>query len=80
MLPGGEIDATGARITVATGPVRQVRDAVAVMGYLSQGDPRAHFGLGKASEADWVEIRWPDGSVQRLEKVPANQVLTVEKK
>ena len=80
MLPGGETDATGARITVATGSLRQVRDAVAVMGYLSQGDPRAHFGLGKASEADWVEIRWPDGSVRRIEKVQANQVLTVEKK
>ena len=80
MLPGGETDATGARITVATGSRRQIRDAVAVMGYLSQGDPRAHFGLGKASEADWVEIRWPDGSVRRMEKVQANQVLTVEKK
>jgi hypothetical protein len=80
MLPGGETDATGARITVATGSRRQVRDAVAVMGYLSQGDPRAHFGLGKASEADWVEIRWPDGSVERIDKVAANQVLTVEKK
>jgi hypothetical protein len=80
MLPGGEIDAVGARITVATGSLRQVRDAVAVMGYLSQGDPRAHFGLGKATEADWVEIRWPDGTVQRMENVPANQALTVVKK
>jgi hypothetical protein len=80
MLPGGEIDATGARITVATGSLRQIRDAVAVMGYLSQGDPRAHFGLGEATEADWVEIRWPDGSVQRMEQVPANQALTVVKK
>jgi len=80
MLAGGEIDAIGARITVATGSVRQIRDAVAVMGYLSQGDPRAHFGLAEASKADWVEVRWPDGSVQRMENVPANQVLTVVKK
>jgi len=79
MLPGGEIDAVGTRITVATGSLRQIRDSVTVMGYLSQGDPRAHFGLGKASKADWVEIRWPDGSVQRMENVSANQALTVEK-
>jgi hypothetical protein len=77
LLAGGESDAIGARITVASGSTRQVRDVVAVMGYLSQGDPRAHFGLGGAAAADWVEIRWPDRRVQRLEKVAANQLLTV---
>jgi hypothetical protein len=77
MMPGGKSDAVGARVTVATGSLQQVREAVAVMGYLSQGDPRTHFGLGSASRADWVEIRWPDRSVQRIENVPANQVLTV---
>jgi hypothetical protein len=47
------------------------------MGYLSQSDPRVHFGLGKAKSADWIEIRWPDRSVQRIEGVAANQILTV---
>jgi hypothetical protein len=76
-LPGGRSDAIGARVTVASGSRRQVREVVAVMGYLSQSDPRAHFGLGPAKTADWVEIRWPDRRVQRIESVAADQILTI---
>jgi hypothetical protein len=47
-----------------------------VRGYLSQGDPRLHFGLGKAARAD-VEIRWPDGTVEKQANVKANQTLKV---
>jgi hypothetical protein len=42
---------------------------------MSQGDPRLHFGLGKAEVASLVEVRWPDGSVEKLENVKANQFL-----
>jgi hypothetical protein len=54
-----------------------VEDQVAVRGFLSQADPRLHFGLGRASKADLVEIRWPGGGTRRMENVEANQVLTV---
>jgi hypothetical protein len=76
-LAGGKTDAIGARVTVTTGDLRQVEDVVAVAGYLSQADPRPNFGLGSADKADAVEIRWPGGRIQRLENVPANQILTV---
>jgi enediyne biosynthesis protein E4 len=55
----------------------QVHDLVPVVGYLSQGDPRPHFGLDTATEAEKVEIRWPNGQMTTLEHVPANQMLTV---
>jgi hypothetical protein len=45
--------------------------------YLSANDKRLHFGLGQAREAR-VEIRWPSGSAQTLERVPADQGLTVK--
>ena len=76
-LPGGESDAVGARVTVTTGSLGQVRDVIPVTGYLSQADPRAHFGLGGAEKADLVEIRWPDGRTTRLEDVAADRILTV---
>jgi hypothetical protein len=76
-LPGGKSDALGARLTVISGELVQVRDLMPVTGYLSQADPRAHFGLGAATSADRIEIRWPDGSVIAEENVPANQFLTV---
>ncbi len=76
-LPAGPRDAIGARVTVTTGDLVQNHDLCPVTGYLSQADPRAHFGLGGATRADVVEIRWPDGRTTRLEDVPADQTLRV---
>ncbi len=81
-LPGGKSVAIGARITVKTGRLTQIHDVIPVTGYLSQADPRAHFGLGKADKADLVEIRWPvslrdGGRTTRIKDVAANQFLTV---
>jgi hypothetical protein len=76
-LPGGRTDAIGARVTVGTSGLTQIEDVIPVTGYLSQADPRAHFGLGRAEHADVVEVRWPDRSTTRLTNVAANQVVTV---
>jgi len=76
-LPGGAVDALGARITVKTGSLAQIHDLIPVTGYLSQSDPRPHFGLGRAKSADLVEVRWPDGRVTQLKDVPAGQILRV---
>ena len=76
-LPGGKVDAIGARVTVKTGSLVQIHDLVPVTGYLSQADPRPHFGLGKSPIADVVEIRWPDGRVTQRRDVRAGQILSV---
>jgi len=76
-FPTGSRTAIGARVTVTTGTLKQIDDVNPVRGYLSQGDRRVHFGLAGADHAT-VEIRWPDGKVERLENVKANQILTVE--
>jgi hypothetical protein len=46
--------------------------------FLMQGDPRVHVGLGEANLADRIEIRWPSGAIQNLEKVAVDQVLRVQ--
>jgi hypothetical protein len=38
---------------------------------------RAHFGLGAETGIDQVEIAWPSGTVQRLERPAINRVLHV---
>jgi hypothetical protein len=76
-LAGGKSDAIGARVTVTTGKLTQIKDIIPVTGYLSQADPRCHFGLGKVTKADVVEIRWPDGRTTKLTDLKANQFLTV---
>jgi hypothetical protein len=44
--------------------------------YLSQSELPVTLGLGEALEAD-VVIRWPSGKLMRLQKIKANQALTV---
>ena len=45
--------------------------------YLSANDKTLHFGLGPAREAS-VEVRWPSGKTQAIERVAADQVLKVK--
>jgi hypothetical protein len=72
-LPNGKTD----RVTVTTGNLVQFQDLIPVVGYLSQIDPRPHFGLGKTKTADKVEVRWPDGTRTELKDVKAGQFLKV---
>ena len=55
----------------------QIRLRVSSSGYLSQGDPRLHFGLGAAEAVERLEIRWPGGRVQVLEDVAPNRLITL---
>ena len=70
-------DGIGARIRLTAGGATQVRDIRSSSGYLSQSDPRAHFGLGTHEKVDRIEVRWPSGRISTLENVKVNQILTV---
>ena len=71
-------DALGTRVACTTADgTRQVRERQSGSSYLSSHDHRLHFGLGSAIAAD-LEIRWPDGSVQAISGVQADQVLRIE--
>ena len=76
LVGAGQRDALGARVTVTAGGARQVRERQSGGSYLSSHDPRLHFGLGRATKAD-IAIRWPDGQVQTLAAVDANQIVRV---
>ncbi len=78
-FPAGSRTAVGARVTVTANGLRMVEDVNPVRGYLGQNDPRLHFGLAGAQTCD-VEIRWPDGVVEKFPGVKANQVLTLRHK
>jgi hypothetical protein len=58
--------------------MRQQRERTAGSGYLSQDDGRLHFGLGSATAVDSLTVTWPSGTVQTLNKVPADRVITIE--
>lgn len=71
-------DAYGAEITVETASQTLFRHCHADGSYLSSSDPRVHFGLGADKVAKRITIRWPDGSVQRLNDVDVDRLITVE--
>jgi hypothetical protein len=70
-------DGLGAKVTVSAGGLVQSDEKKSGTSYLSQADPRMHFGLGQATKVDEVTIRWPSGIVQKLKNVRINQSLKV---
>jgi enediyne biosynthesis protein E4 len=71
-------DGIGARVKITAGGKVQTAQKKSTTGYLSQNDPRIHFGLAKTESVEKVEIRWPSGKVQVLENIKANQILDVK--
>ncbi len=56
---------------------QQIYENTPYRGYLSTIQDIAHFGLGKISVVDSVIIKWPNGKMQLLRDVKADQVLRV---
>jgi hypothetical protein len=71
-------DGIGTRVKVTSGGKVQTTQKKSTTGYLSQNDPRMHFGLAKNELVEKIEIKWPSGKLQVLENIKANQILTVK--
>jgi hypothetical protein len=71
-------DAIGSRVKLTSGGKTQTAQKKSTTGYLSQNDPRMHFGLAKNEMIDKIEIRWPSGKLQVLENIKVNQILPVK--
>jgi hypothetical protein len=72
-------DGIGATIKVITASGRTLFNHVTTsVGFMSSSDRRVHFGLGMDLKLDSVEIRWPRGIVQRIERPAVDQIMTVE--
>jgi hypothetical protein len=71
--------AIGARVKVTAGGIAQYASVRAGESYLSSNDPRLHFGLGTASQAD-IEVTWPGGGTEKFTGVPANRQFDVRQR
>ena len=68
----------GARVTLASDDLTQYREATSAHGYNSGNDPRMHFGLGKKSSVDFIEVNWPSGKKTKLLNPSINQIITIK--
>jgi hypothetical protein len=73
-------NAIGARVTLRAGNLTQVEELHGDESYLSHSDWRIHFGLGKATMADEITIKWPSGKTETMTKVAANRVVKIIEK
>jgi enediyne biosynthesis protein E4 len=70
-------DAVGSRVTVVAGDLMQTAKVHSGRSYQSHYGSRLHFGLGRNSRTDRIEIRWHGGHTQILENVPVDQFHTL---
>ena len=70
-------DGYGARVEVWAGGRRQTKEKRSSASYLSQNDPRLHFGLARADKADSIVVYWPGGARQLVGNTAAGQVLFI---
>ncbi|KPJ65533.1 hypothetical protein AMJ44_10005 [candidate division WOR-1 bacterium DG_54_3] len=69
--------AIGARVRVVSGGLSQIREISGGSGYLSQNSLTAEFGLGSATQADTVEVRWPSGQADTMTAVSVDIMLQI---
>jgi hypothetical protein len=69
--------AIGARCTVEAGGGKQIAEVTSGGSYYSQNSLTLYFGLGRATAADRIEIRWPSGGTQNWSSVAANRTVVV---
>jgi len=69
--------AIGARVTVKAGKVTQISEVKSGSSYVSQSDLRQHFGLGTSATIDEVQVRWPNGNLEKLQGLPADFIYTI---
>ena len=70
-------DGIGAQVFLTAGGITQLREQSGGVHRWSQNNQRIHFGLAENTQVDLLEIRWPSGTVQQLENIAANQLLTI---
>jgi hypothetical protein len=70
-------DAIGARVVLEAGGARRTQELAPQRSYLSQVELPLTFGLGTVDKVDVLEIRWPDGTTQRIQDPAVDQVLVV---
>jgi len=75
--PKSPRDAIGAKVFITAGGARQRGDVFSGGSYASSSDPRIHFGLGKATAIDSIEIFWPSGREEKISVPAVDRIYTV---
>jgi enediyne biosynthesis protein E4 len=70
----------GATVLVTSGGRTQARAVLSQASYYSVDDLRPSFGLGSATTADRIEVRWPSGAVDVVSGMAADRIVTIRER
>jgi len=70
-------DAIGSRIEIQVNGNSQYRYTLNGEGYIAQNSKTEFFGVGTATNIDYVKVTWLSGAVDFIENVSVNQFLTL---
>jgi hypothetical protein len=73
----GQASEIGAKVTITAGGKKQVRINQWATGYLTNNDPRIHFGLGQEKQIDLLEIKWSDGQKETYKNIDSDRYITI---
>ncbi|MDA0810984.1 MAG: FG-GAP-like repeat-containing protein, partial [Verrucomicrobia bacterium] len=68
---GGNTNGIGAKVVISAGGNRLVRQLIPATGFLSSNEPKLHFGLGKESVIEALQVEWPSGHIQGFQNLKA---------
>lgn len=70
-------DAIGTRAYVYSGGRRLSGEVQSGTSFLSQNDPRLHFGLGSETRYDRIDVQWPGGDREMFPGGRANRIVVL---
>jgi tetratricopeptide (TPR) repeat protein len=70
--------AVGAQLTVKAGGLLVYREVKGSEGFGATSPYRQHFGLGKKTRIDSLEIRWPSGLTHKFTALDVNHIIALE--
>ena len=73
----GPASAIGAKVTLTAGGKKRVMVNQWATSYLSNNDPRIHFGLGQQKKIDLLEIIWSNGKKEVYNNIDSDRYITI---
>jgi hypothetical protein len=72
-----DVDAIGAHVRVQVAGRWLHGEILGQSSYLSQSDPRLHFGVGESNTFQAIEVRWPTGELEQFPGGATNRLVVV---
>ena len=78
LFPDSKKSSQGIKVQIKINENVQYAEVSNARGMYSSSEEIIHFGIGKATTVDEIEIIWPNGEIEVLEEVSANQTLKLK--